>query len=164
MKTLILSSLVLGLILLAACTTEVQIPPEPQKVPPEEQPPEEMINGWAKCPEGSDASAKDCGNGSPALYDPACGIDGRTYWNACVACQAGVAWYKEGACASPSPVDREPERYDRSREDWICTSDTDCGEGYSCYSRLPAGPGAGIKGTPEEPGHCYDQRFLAMLA
>jgi hypothetical protein len=44
-----------------------------------------------------------------------------------------------------------------------CTSDAQCGEGMSCWYRLPAGPGAGEKGSPGRPGKCWDDDVVSAI-
>ena len=44
-----------------------------------------------------------------------------------------------------------------------CTGDSQCGSGASCWSRLPAGPSAGMKGSPENPGTCYDDELVSAI-
>lgn len=44
-----------------------------------------------------------------AIYDPVCGVDGRTYPSACVAlCQEGVPIAYLGPCATPTPTSTSP--------------------------------------------------------
>ncbi len=36
-----------------------------------------------------------------------------------------------------------------------CTSDADCGQGFSCWHQIPRGALAGIRGSEENPGWCW---------
>ena len=44
-----------------------------------------------------------------------------------------------------------------------CTSDTDCEEGFSCWARTPLGPSAGIRGSKENPGACWDNKQISRI-
>ncbi len=43
---------------------------------------------------------------------------------------------------------------DAKQESDICRNDEDCGEGYSCWAKMPAGAEAGVPGSEENPGIC----------
>jgi len=44
-----------------------------------------------------------------------------------------------------------------------CTTDANCAEGYSCWAQLPRGPSAGIRGSKENPGTCYDNEIISQI-
>jgi len=44
-----------------------------------------------------------------------------------------------------------------------CTSDQDCGSGASCWFKTPAGPSAGTRGSPENPGTCWDDEVISAI-
>lgn len=44
-----------------------------------------------------------------------------------------------------------------------CTNDANCASGYSCWAELPIGPSAGIRGSKENPGACYDNGILSQI-
>lgn len=44
-----------------------------------------------------------------------------------------------------------------------CTSDKDCGAGASCWFKLPAGPSAGKRGSPANPGSCWDDEAVSAI-
>ncbi|MEW6722066.1 MAG: hypothetical protein AB1324_02300, partial [Candidatus Micrarchaeota archaeon] len=44
-----------------------------------------------------------------------------------------------------------------------CAKDSECGAGASCWSRIPAGPSAGVKGSPESPGKCWDDASIPAI-
>jgi len=41
-----------------------------------------------------------------------------------------------------------------------CTSDADCGEGFSCWYQIPRGPSPGIRGSTENPGECWSNDVI----
>jgi hypothetical protein len=41
-----------------------------------------------------------------------------------------------------------------------CTSDKECGEGYSCWYAIPRGPSRGIPGSKENPGSCWHNEII----
>jgi hypothetical protein len=71
------------------------------------------------------------------IFDPACGCDGVTYPNSCVAAQAGVAVARRGACDKPAG----------------CASDGDCKRGSFCQfaDSQCGGPGS----CEPRPDACY---------
>ncbi len=44
-----------------------------------------------------------------------------------------------------------------------CTSDSQCPSGSSCWYHLPAGPSAGEKGSPENPGSCWSDEIVSKI-
>jgi hypothetical protein len=42
-----------------------------------------------------------------------------------------------------------------------CTSDADCEEGFSCWYKIPRGPFAGIRGSKENPGWCWNNEVIS---
>jgi hypothetical protein len=42
----------------------------------------------------------------------------------------------------------------------VCTSDSDCPSGSSCWHQVPRGPLPGIRGSNEEPGKCYRDEVI----
>ena len=41
-----------------------------------------------------------------------------------------------------------------------CTSDEECGDGYSCWYAIPRGPSRGIPGSKENPGSCWQNDII----
>ncbi len=41
-----------------------------------------------------------------------------------------------------------------------CTSDEECGKGYSCWYAIPRGPSLGIPGSKENPGSCWHNDII----
>jgi hypothetical protein len=74
----------------------------------------------------------------PALYQPVCGVDGRTYGTSCDAQCAGVAVAHQGACVDAGPVTCV-------RAQGCCGADSDCTALQECAG--PACSGAGAKAT-----------------
>ena len=66
----------------------------------------------------------------PAIYDPQCGCDGKTYGNACAAAAAGVNVMSKGEC----PVVAVE-----------CKDNTECSDGLYCQKKA---------GNCDGPGHC----------
>jgi hypothetical protein len=60
-----------------------------------------------------------------------------------------LAWL---AC-SPSGGE-DASQAGRGGADPPCTRDADCPEGSSCWHRMPRGPSAGVRGSPQAPGRC----------
>ena len=44
-----------------------------------------------------------------------------------------------------------------------CTSDEECGEGFSCWYKIPRGPLPGIRGLKERPGTCWSNDIISIL-
>jgi hypothetical protein len=44
-----------------------------------------------------------------------------------------------------------------------CTSDEECGEGFSCWHEIPRGPSAGIPGSKEKPGKCWSNNEILRM-
>jgi len=62
---------------------------------------------------------------------------------------------KQGADGEQVP--EEPHRDPRKKS---CTSDEECGEGYSCWYKIPRGPSPGIRGSKENPGSCWHNDII----
>jgi hypothetical protein len=80
---------------------------------------------------------------------------------------------KEGGFLSHAPCDLKPSAAadalpDMSRElespptdqEHSCTDDQQCEEGLSCWYKIPRGPSAGIRGSIEKPGQCWDNEII----
>ena len=80
-------------------------------------------------------------------YDPVCGIDGKTYSNACKAGCEGVTVEKKGECAE-EPRDETP------KQDCFCTAEYDpvCGIDGKTYSNACNADCAGV--TVDKKGEC----------
>jgi hypothetical protein len=44
-----------------------------------------------------------------------------------------------------------------------CTNDSQCGEEFSCWYKIPRGPSAGIPGSKKQPGQCWDNEIIKGL-
>lgn len=44
-----------------------------------------------------------------------------------------------------------------------CVSDSECGGGFSCWNRIPAGPAKGVRGSKENPGTCFKNDLLEKI-
>ena len=53
-------------------------------------------------------------------------------------------------------LERQPvENASPGKGESSCTNDDDCGQGFSCWHRIPRGPSQGIRGSEENPGRCW---------
>ena len=84
----------------------------------------------------------------PQILAPVCGSNGNTYKNECYAKLAGVSVQHRGDCGNPLPK---------------CTSDAECGGGFSCWHQIPRGPMAGIRGSKEQPGVCWKSEMIERI-
>ncbi len=44
-----------------------------------------------------------------------------------------------------------------------CTSDAECGKGFSCWYVAPHGPARGVLGSKENPGKCLDNNVINQV-
>ena len=44
-----------------------------------------------------------------------------------------------------------------------CTDDQQCSDGFSCWYEIPRGPSAGIRGSIDQPGLCWDNAITIAL-
>jgi hypothetical protein len=76
---------------------------------------------------------------------------------------AGLASFL-AACASgaapPQAGETSPGPEGMTRP---CTKDADCGEGYSCWARIPRGPMAGVRGSEQAPGTCWSNEVIRQM-
>jgi hypothetical protein len=54
----------------------------------------------------------------------------------------------------PREIADQTKQEERTVPD-VCTSDSECPSGSSCWYQVPRGPVPGIKGSTEKPGRCY---------
>ncbi len=45
----------------------------------------------------------------------------------------------------------------------LCVNDSGCKQGFICFNETPRGPWAGIPGSPENPGICYNKTIIDMI-
>ena len=50
-----------------------------------------------------------------------------------------------------------------SQQPTSCSSDAECGTGFSCWASLPAGPSPGIKGSNDTPGRCWSNEIVSKI-
>jgi len=81
--------------------------------------------------------------------------------------QAELISGTEPPSITPHPKPLEGKKYLASMS--VCFTDyfgglsCTCAEGYSCWAQLPRGPSAGIRGSKENPGTCYDNDIISQI-
>jgi len=45
----------------------------------------------------------------------------------------------------------------------LCSSDSDCVNGFSCWHKIPYGDFKGIRGSGENPGKCYSDNTISRI-
>jgi hypothetical protein len=91
----------------------------------------------------------------PAIFQPVCGVNGKTYWYSCEAGCAGVAVAYTGAC-----VDAGVDAASCSVAAGCCARDSDCIRNQECAGNNVC-PSTGAKATgvcktrPQAAGQCW---------
>lgn len=57
----------------------------------------------------------------------------------------------------------EKEKLKPPEERPLCTTDSDCQKGFSCWYKLPVGATEGEKGSKENPGRCWDNEAINTM-
>jgi hypothetical protein len=59
----------------------------------------------------------------------------------------------------PGEIANQTKKEEKTVPD-VCTSDSDCPSGSSCWHQVPRGPLPGIRGSNEKPGECYGDEAI----
>ncbi len=70
-----------------------------------------------------------------------------------------------GCVHTPEKSIEDPDRTQKEERTMpeICTSDSDCPSGSSCWAQVPRGPLPGIRGSKEKPGKCFKDDVLRKV-
>lgn len=61
------------------------------------------------------------------------------------------------------PASKQEHTSPSTDKENCCTDDQQCEEGFSCWYKIPRGPSAGIPGSIEQPGQCWDNKIIKSL-